>query len=66
MCELWDVVKMAEFLGVAPNWVYRNKDFLPYIRLGNGAKSEIRFPSDSVQQWIHRESSKKLLAGTSA
>lgn len=48
--SLVDVVAVAEYLAVTPDWVYAHADDLGARRLGNGPKARLRFSLEEVDE----------------
>jgi len=49
-CELIDAAEVARRLNVSPDYVYRHKDDLGVVRLGDGPKPRLRFSPARVAE----------------
>jgi len=60
MTDLLTVKEMASLLQIHPNTIYQwvEKTEVPFIRLGNGKKSGIRFRKNDIDEWLEKRTSK--------
>lgn len=53
--DLWDVGRVAKFLGMSPSWVYRASEAgtLPYMKIAN----RLRFQPREIVTWAKKQRS---------